>query len=89
MRSREEVELSPEPNETGYKTHRVPSLDFDPLTLCKTKLDHWFGRFEVIKPKPQKIKLWEIPVFSIGTFTESKIMHELAATTPKLDAPKT
>ena len=48
--------------------------------------------FKVIKPEPQKTEIWEIPVFSIGTFIGSKIMHEQAATTPKrpqsFDAPK-
>ena len=43
----------------------------------------------VIKPEPQKTEIWEIPVFSIGTFIGSKMMHEQAATTPKCDALKT
>ena len=29
LRSSEEVELDPEPNEAGYQTHRVPSYDLD------------------------------------------------------------
>ena len=44
--------------------------------------------FEVIKPEPQKPEIWEIPVFSIVTFIGSKILHEQAAATPKLEAPK-
>ena len=72
----------------GYKTHRVPSYDLD---TPSDALDNQIGPsvwplrcFEVIKPKPQKMEIWEIPVFSIGTFIGSKIMHEQAATTPKL-----
>ena len=77
----------------GYETHRVLSYDLD---TPSDALDNQIGPlvwplrcFEVIKPKPQKTEIWEIPVFSIGTFIGSKIMHEQAATTPKLDTPKT
>ena len=78
--------------EAGYKTHRVPSYDLD---TPSDALDNQIGPsvwplrcFEVIKPEPQKTEIWEILVFSIGTFIGSKIMHEQAATTPKLDTPK-
>ena len=71
----------------GYKTHRVLSYDLDtPFDALEIEIGPsvWPLRcFEVIKPKPQKMEIWEIPVFSIGTFTGSKIMHEHAATTPK------
>ena len=77
----------------GYKTHRVASHDLD---TPSDALDNQIGPsvwplrcFEVIKPEPQKTEIWEIPVFSIGTFIGSKIMHEQAATTPKLDIPET
>ena len=73
----------------GYETHRVLSYDLD---TPSDALDNQIGPsvwplrcFEVIKPEPQKTEIWEIPVFSIGTFIGSKIMHEQAATTPKLD----
>ena len=56
----------------GYKTHRVPSYDLD---TPSDALDNQIGPsvwplwcFEVIKPEPQKTEIWEIPVFSIGTF---------------------
>ena len=78
--------------EAGYETHRVPSYDLD---TPSDALDNQIGPsvwplrcFEVIKPEPQKTEIWEIPVFSIWTLIGSKIMHEQAATTPKLDAPK-
>ena len=29
LRRREEVEVSPDPNEARYVTHRIPSYDFD------------------------------------------------------------
>ena len=77
----------------GYETHRVPSYDLD---TPSDALDNQIGPsvwplrcFEVIKPEPQKTEIWEIPVFSIWTLIGSKIMHEHAATTPKLDAPET
>ena len=76
----------------GYETHRVPSYDLD---TPSDALDNQIGPsvwplrcFKVIKPEPQKTEIWEIPVFSIGTFIGSKILHEQAAATPKLDAPK-
>ena len=72
----------------GYKTHRVLSYDLD---TPSDALDNQIGPpvwrlrcFEVIKPEPQKMEIWEIPVFSIGTFIGSKTMHEQVATTPKL-----
>ena len=76
----------------GYKTHRVPFYDLD---TPSDALDNQIGPsvwplrcFEVIKPKPQKTEIWEIPVFSIGTFIGSKIMHEQVATTPIFNVPK-
>ena len=76
----------------GYETHRVLSYDLD---TSSDALDNQIGPsvwllrcFEVIKPEPQKPEIWEIPVFSIVTFIGSKILHEQAAATPKLDAPK-
>ena len=93
LRRREEVELSPGPNEAGYETHRVPSYDLDaPSDALENQIGPsvWPLRcFEVIKPEPQKTEIWEIPVFSIGTFIGSKIMHEQVATTPKLRLPRT
>ena len=78
--------------EAGYETHRVPSYDLD---TPSDALDNQIGPsvwplrcFEVIKPEPQKTEIWEIPVFSMGTFIGSKILHEQATTTPKLDAPE-
>ena len=77
----------------GYETHRVLSYDLDtPSDALENQIGPsvWpLQCFEVIKPKPQKMEIWEILVFSIGTFIGSKIMHEQAATTLKLDAPKT
>ena len=77
----------------GYETHRVLSYDLDtPSDALENQIGPsvWpLQCFEVIKPEPQKMEIWEIPVFNIGTFIGSKIMHEQAATTPKLDAPKT
>ena len=74
--------------EAGYKTHRVSSYDLD---TPSDALDNQIGPsvwplrcFKVIKPEPQKMEIWEILVFSIGTFIGSKIMHEQAATIPKL-----
>ena len=87
----EEVGLDAGWFEAGYKTHRVASYDLETPTDA---LDNQIGplvwplRFEVIKPEPLKTEIWEIPVFSIGTFIGSKILHEQAAATPKLDAPK-
>ena len=91
LRRREEVEVSPGPNEAGYKTHRVPSYDLDtPSDALENQIGPlvWPLCFKVIKSEPQKTESWEIPVFSIGTFIGSKILHEQAAATPKLDAPK-
>ena len=86
------VELSPGPNEAGYKTHMIASYDLDtPSDALNNQIrpSVWPLRCsEVIKPEPQKTGISEIPVFSIGTFIGSKIMHEQAATTPKLYAPK-
>ena len=76
----------------GYKTYILPSYDLD---TPSDALDKQIGPsvwplrcFKVIKPEPLKTGIWEIPVFSIGTFIGSKIMHEQAATTPKLNPPK-
>ena len=70
--------------EAGYETHRVLSYDLDtPSDALDNQIGPsvWLLRcFEVIKPKPQKMEIWGIPVFSI----ESKILHEQTATTPKL-----
>ena len=56
----------------GHETQRVPSYDLD---TPSDALDNQIGPsvwplqcFEVIKPEPQKTEIWEIPVFSIGTF---------------------
>ena len=91
LRRHAKVVVSPEPNGAGYKTHRVPSYD---LNTPSDALENQIGPsvwplqcFEVIKPEPQKMEIWEIPVFSIGTFIGSKIMHEQVATTPKLQRP--
>ena len=88
LRTVAEVELDCGWVVAGYETHRVLSYDLD---TSFDALDNQIGPsvwllrcFEVIKPKPQKMEIWEIPVFSIGTFIGSKIMHEQAATTPKL-----
>ena len=74
-----------------YETLRVLSYDLDTSSDAleiKIGPSVWLLRcFEVIKPEPQKTEIREIPVFSIGTFIGSKIMHEQAAITPKLDAP--
>ena len=82
------VEVSPGSNEAGYKTYRVPFYDLDtPSDALEIEIGPlvWPLRcFEVIKPVPQKMEIWEIPVFSIGTFIGSKMMHEQVATTPKL-----
>ena len=58
--------------EARYESHRVPSYDLD---TPSDALDNQIGPsvwplqcFEVIKPEPQKTEIWEIPVFSIGTF---------------------
>ena len=79
--------------EAGYEAHRVPSYDLDkPSDALENQIGPlvWPLRcFEVIKPEPQKMEIWEFPVFSFGTFIGSKILHEQAAATPKLDAPKT
>ena len=92
LRSVEQVEVDSGWVGAGYETHRVPSYDLDtPSDALENQIGPsvWLLRcFEVIKPKPQKMEIWEIPVFSIGTFIGSKIMHEQAATTPKLDAPE-
>ena len=92
LRTVEEVEVDCGWVEAGYETHRVLSYDLD---TSSDALDNQIGPsvwllrcFEVIKPKPQKMEIWEIPVFSNGTSIGSKIMHEQAATTPKLDAPE-
>ena len=80
--SHAKVELDPGPNEAGYETHRVPSYDLDtPSDALENQIGPlvWPLRcFEVIKPEPQKMEIWEIPVFSIGTFIGSKILHEQA-----------
>ena len=93
LRTVEEVEVDCGWVVAGYETHRVLSYDLD---TPSDALDNQIGPsvwplrcFEVIKPEPQKMEIWEILVFSIGTFIGSKIMHEQAATTPKLDTPKT
>ena len=92
LRRHAEVEVSPGPNGAGDETHRAPSYD---LNTPSDALENQIGPsvwplrcFEVIKPKPQKTEIWEIPVFSIGTFIGLKIMHEQVATTPKLRPPK-
>ena len=88
LRTVEKVEVDSGWVGAGYETHRVPSYDLD---TPSDALDNQIGPsvwplqcFEVIKPEPQKTEIWEIPVFSIGTFIGSKIMHEQVATTPKL-----
>ena len=92
LRTVEEVEVDCGWVEAGYETHRVPSYDLDtPSDALDNQIGPsvWLLRcFEVIKPEPQKPEIWEIPVFSIVTFIGSKILHEQAAATPKLDAPK-
>ena len=93
LRTVAEVELDCGWVVAGYETHRVLSYDLD---TSFDALDNQIGPsvwllrcFEVIKPEPQKTEIWEIPVFSIGTFIGSKILHERAATTPKLESPET
>ena len=44
----EEVEMSPELNEAGYETHTLMTL-IHLLMLWKTKLDHRFGSYDVLK----------------------------------------
>ena len=90
LRTVAEVELDCGWVVAGYETHRVLSYDLD---TPSDALDNQIGPlvwplrcFEVIKPEPQKTEIWEIPVFSIGTSIGSKIMHEQATTTPKIDA---
>ena len=92
LRSVEKVGLDSGWVGAGYETHRVPSYDLDtPSDALDNQIGPsvWLLRcFEVIKPEPQKTEIWEITVFSIGTFIGSKIMHEQVATTPKLQPPK-
>ena len=93
LRTVAKVEVDSAWVEAGYKTHIVPFYDLDTFSDA---LDNQIGPsvwplrcFEVIKPEPQKTEIWEIPVFSIETFIGSKVMHEQAATTPKLQHPQT
>ena len=76
LRRHAKVELDPGPNVAGYETHRVPSYDLDtPSDALENQIGPsvWPLRcFEVIKPKPQKTEIWEIPVLSIGTFIGSQ-----------------
>ena len=92
LRTVEKVEVDSGWVVAGYETHRVPSYDLDtPSDALENQIGPsvWpLQCFEVIKPEPQKMEIWEIPVFSIWTLIGSKIMHEQVATTPKLDAPK-
>ena len=56
----------------GYKTQRVPSYDLDTTSdalVNQIGPSVWpLPCFKVIKPELQKTGIWEIPVFSIGTF---------------------
>ena len=72
LRTVEKVELDCGWVVAGYETHRVLSSDLD---TSSDALDNQIGPlvwplrcFEVIKPKPQKTEIWEIPVFSFSIF---------------------
>ena len=60
------------------ETLRVPSYDLDiPSDALENQIGPlvWQLCFEVIKPKLQKMEIWEIAVFSIGIFIGLKIKY--------------
>ena len=62
LRRRAKVVVSPGPNEAGYETHRVPSYDLDTPDALENQIGPsvWPLCFEVIKPEPPKLEIWEI-----------------------------